>query len=136
MDGLISLHEAAKISGYHQDYLSYLIRNKKLPGVRIGRSWGLKRQDLINFISAKQGNTIKNDGGVLRSIINNTPKSILIYLSIFILLILVYVVNHFIQNSANITENNSKNVGQFQTNILYSEEKEFSSSMTVTNSLK
>jgi len=136
MEGLISLREASKISGYHQDYLSFLIRQNKLSGIRVGRNWGVNKQDLLNFMSTKPDSAPRKNGQALSSNSNARNKSVVIYLIVFISLILIYVISQLSKNSTNITENTSKNVGQFQTNILFSEENEFSSSKTATNSLK
>lgn len=35
----ITLAEASRISGYHPDYLSALIRKGELPGQKVGRTW-------------------------------------------------------------------------------------------------
>lgn len=58
MSSFISLHEAAILSGYHQDYLSFLIRKNKLNGRKIGRSWCVKKNDIRNFMLDK--NNTKN----------------------------------------------------------------------------
>ncbi len=57
MSGLISLREAANISGYHPDYLSFLIRNNKLHGEKIGRAWCVREGELRKFILDKNNNT-------------------------------------------------------------------------------
>jgi len=49
----ITLREAAKISGYHQDYLGYLVRKGKLNGQKIGRSWMTSRNDLDAFLQSR-----------------------------------------------------------------------------------
>jgi len=53
-DKLIFLREAAALSGYHPDYLSSLIRNKKIKGVRRGRNWLVPETALIEFIKKKK----------------------------------------------------------------------------------
>lgn len=35
----ITLREAALLSGYHQDYLSYCIRTGRLVGQKVGKNW-------------------------------------------------------------------------------------------------
>lgn len=54
MAGLILLKEAAKISGYHQDYLSFLIRKGQLKGQKIGHNWFLEEAELRSFLSQKK----------------------------------------------------------------------------------
>ena len=36
---ILSLSEASKVTGYHQDYLGFLCRTGKLEGQKIGRNW-------------------------------------------------------------------------------------------------
>ena len=36
---ILSLSEASKVTGYHQDYLGFLCRTGKLEGHKIGRNW-------------------------------------------------------------------------------------------------
>lgn len=47
---VISLNQASKISGYHSDYLSALIRKKELKGEKIGGSWFTTKEELDNYI--------------------------------------------------------------------------------------
>jgi len=49
----ISLRQASKISGYHPDYLSQLIRKGKIRAIRIGRNWFVPEQEIKNFSSDK-----------------------------------------------------------------------------------
>jgi len=51
---LISLREASKLSGYHSDYLSFLIRSNKLKGHRVGRMWVVYKSDFENFLKNKE----------------------------------------------------------------------------------
>ncbi len=48
----LTLKEASQITGYHTDYLSYLIRAGKLEGEKIGRSWMTTRQALKGYSEA------------------------------------------------------------------------------------
>ena len=47
---VISLHQASKISGYHQDYLSSLIRNKEIQGEKMGGNWFTTENEIKNYI--------------------------------------------------------------------------------------
>lgn len=38
-DKILSLAQASALTGYHQDYLGYLCRTKKLDGQKVGRNW-------------------------------------------------------------------------------------------------
>lgn len=53
MENFLTLRQASKITGYHPDYLSYLVRNKKLPAKRIGRAWCVTEEALNKFIKEK-----------------------------------------------------------------------------------
>ena len=48
---LISLREAAKISGLSQPHLSLLIRQKKLWGEKIGRNWVTTEQAIRKYLA-------------------------------------------------------------------------------------
>jgi len=50
---LISLKEASAISGYHPDYLSFLIRSGKLKGTKISRTWFVDKNELETFLKVK-----------------------------------------------------------------------------------
>ena len=47
---IISLSEASKVTGYHQDYLAFLCRTGKLQGSKIGRNWVTTKSALDEFI--------------------------------------------------------------------------------------
>lgn len=47
---ILSLAEASKLSGYHQDYLGQLCRSGKMKGTKIGRNWTTTRKDLEHFL--------------------------------------------------------------------------------------
>ena len=53
MENFLTLREAGKKTGYNPDYLSFLIRNKKLPAKRIGRAWCVTEEALKKFIKEK-----------------------------------------------------------------------------------
>lgn len=52
----ISLKQASLISGYHPDYLGYLIRKGKLEGVRIGKSWLTTKEAVLSYLSEAKNN--------------------------------------------------------------------------------
>src|SRR3989344_6931428 len=47
---VISLHEASRISGYNQDYLSSLIRKSEIFGEKMGGSWFTTEEEIKNYI--------------------------------------------------------------------------------------
>lgn len=46
---VISLSQASKISGYHSDYLSALIRKGEIKGEKIGGNWFTTEEELKNY---------------------------------------------------------------------------------------
>lgn len=50
----LSLIEASRASQYSPDYLSYLIRKRKLGGKKIGRDWFTTKKALSAFIESKK----------------------------------------------------------------------------------
>ncbi|MCK4891891.1 MAG: helix-turn-helix domain-containing protein, partial [Candidatus Pacebacteria bacterium] len=52
----ISLHEAAKLTNYSQDYISLLCRQKKLKGTKIGRNWVTTKEWIEDYVNRTKGN--------------------------------------------------------------------------------
>ena len=82
---IISLHQASKISGYHQDYLSSLIRKNELKGEKVGNSWFTTEEEVKNYIFKQQ---IKNKNWIVKGFLyfKKMNKSFL-YSLIFLVLI-------------------------------------------------
>lgn len=53
LKGYISLKQAAELSKYHPDYLSYLIRSGKLEGKKIGKSWLTTERAVQEFLGTR-----------------------------------------------------------------------------------
>jgi len=51
----ISLHEAAKLTNYSQDYISLLCRQKKVKGIKIGRNWVTTKEWVQGYINRTKG---------------------------------------------------------------------------------
>ncbi len=51
-EGFLSLAEASRQTGYHQDYLGFLCRTGKLSGFKIGRNWVTTKAALSNFANS------------------------------------------------------------------------------------
>ncbi|MEK7162142.1 MAG: helix-turn-helix domain-containing protein, partial [Patescibacteria group bacterium] len=49
-EDFLSLAEAGKVTGYHQDYLGFLCRTGKLKGFKIGRNWVTTNSALEEFL--------------------------------------------------------------------------------------
>jgi len=58
----ISLKDAAKITGYHSDYVGWLIRNGKIPGKKIysGVCWSVSEDSIENFLLKRNEKKISN----------------------------------------------------------------------------
>lgn len=93
MAKLISLKQAVEISGYTQDYLGSLIREKKLKGKKIGRDWFTTEEALKKYISTKKFLP-------LREFLSPGARSklILFFALIVIVAIIVGVVSIFISS--------------------------------------
>ncbi len=50
---ILSLKEVSQITGYHSDYLSFLIRKNKLRGVKVGKSWAVDRKEVDRLVREK-----------------------------------------------------------------------------------
>ncbi|MFA6355233.1 MAG: helix-turn-helix domain-containing protein, partial [Candidatus Paceibacterota bacterium] len=68
----ISLNQAAKISGYAQDYLGYLIRNGEIKGIKKGGIWFTTEADVKSYI-LKQKNLHKKVP-IKTPVIKNSPS--------------------------------------------------------------
>lgn len=58
-DDLISLREAAKLSGYTPDYIGQLIRSGKLPGKQVfsNVAWMTTEEAVLEYLATKKGNS-------------------------------------------------------------------------------
>ena len=76
---LISLKKAAENTGYHPDYLGYLIRRGKLEGKKIGRNWFTTEKSVKDFLAAQKFLPLKD---FLFSWVK--PKLIFIFLAVLV----------------------------------------------------
>lgn len=51
---VISLNQAAQISGYTQDYLGYLMRQGEIKGLKKGRVWFTTEEDIKDYLFKKK----------------------------------------------------------------------------------
>ena len=56
--GFLSLAEAAKLTGYHQDYLGQLARSGKLEATKIGRNWVTTQAGIEKLIAETTGQVV------------------------------------------------------------------------------
>ena len=52
MPDFLPLKEAAKHTGYNQDYLGQLVRAGKVEAMRVGKAWLVNRQSLVAYLSS------------------------------------------------------------------------------------
>ena len=63
---LISLHWASQFSGYHQDYLSALIRKNEIAGVKMGGTWFTTEAAVKNYIFKQK---IRNKNFIVKCVL-------------------------------------------------------------------
>lgn len=51
---VISLNQAAQLSGYTQDYLGYLVRKGEIRGMKKGRAWFTTEEEVNNYLFKKK----------------------------------------------------------------------------------
>lgn len=136
MSGIISLREASKISGYHQDYLSFLIRKNKLQGQKIGKVWCVKEDDLRNFMqekaSLKSQEDLESDQveRFSQADKNKVFSKNLITAVLLVLLLSFFIFLLFWLKSVDSKVVVSQNTGEFVVNTIYSETNSEISSQT------
>lgn len=50
---LASIKEASGISGYHEEYVRYLIREGKVEGIKMGHSWMVWLPSLDTYLASR-----------------------------------------------------------------------------------
>jgi len=136
MSGIISLREASKISGYHQDYLSFLIRKNKLQGQKIGKVWCVEEGNLRKFMEEKGG--LKSEEFLQTDHVGQlvwvdkmkTFSNNLVLISFFGALFLAFIFLLFWFKNINSKVVVSQNSGEFVVNTIYSETSSEISSQT------
>lgn len=124
MGRLISLKEASQISGYHQDYLSFLIRQNKLNGERIGRAWSVREDELKRFVNTKKeaSDIVEKNNQINVGFLINNKIANLVLATFLIILFFSFVVvvkeNSEKGNAANVKK---LNYNKLQVNTVYSE---------------
>ena len=64
---VISLHQSSRISGYHHDYLSSLLRKKEIKGGKMGGNWFTTEEEVKNYIFKQK---IRNKNAIVKHILN------------------------------------------------------------------
>jgi len=86
---IISLNQAAKISGYTQDYLGFLVRKGEIKGVKKGNTWFTTEEEVRNYIFKKK---VRNEELAVKEFFSpSRTKNIIIFtIIIFIIGFLFY----------------------------------------------
>ncbi len=125
---VISLHQASIISGYHQDYLSSLIRKGEINGEKMGGNWLTTEEEIERYIFKQK---IRNKNWLFRNfllLIKKTNKSLLyavVCLIIFSTGLYFYNKNSASEIKTNTQTNNIKisNINQLGINEEFKELK-------------
>lgn len=88
LKNIISLNQAAKISGYTQDYLGYLIRTGEMKGVKKGRVWFTTEEAVKDYIFKKK---VRSEKLAVREFFSPTRTR-----NIVIATIIVFIVGFFL----------------------------------------
>ncbi len=86
---IINLSEAAKMSGYTQDYLGYLIRTGEMKGKKLGRNWVTTQEELNNYIFKRK---IRQNELALNYFVSKRRIKSIITISIILLIIVTSIV--------------------------------------------
>lgn len=106
LKGLITSKEASQISGYHPDYLSWLVRTQKLKGVKVGKNWFIDVKDLQKYCSGQVSMTLKD------FLFSNPKRKILVigamifaaFLTVFLIGYLFFDLDFGLQNKSQIRQ--------------------------------
>jgi hypothetical protein len=99
---VISLHYASKISGYHQDYLSALIRKNEIKGVKMGGNWFTTEESVKNYVFKQK---IRNKNWVVKCCLYIFKKINKSFVYSIILLALLGVGIYFYNKNFNTVQN-------------------------------
>jgi hypothetical protein len=80
---VISLNQAAKFSGYSQDYLGFLIRNGEIKGMKKGRVWFTTEENIKNYIFKKK---VSRNKFALKDFFSFTRTRNIIMITLFVLI--------------------------------------------------
>ncbi len=93
LKNIISLNQAAKISGYTQDYLGYLIRTGEMKGVKKGRVWFTTEEAVKDYLFKKK---IRSDKIAISGFLSPTRTRNIIIATLFVAVVLFLVWSNFI----------------------------------------
>jgi hypothetical protein len=94
---VITLRQAAKLSGYNQDYLGSLIRSGDIKGAKIGRNWCTTEEEIKDFLFRQK---IRHDELAIKDFFSSRRRLIRIIIIALALLALGVVVFYIMNQSA------------------------------------
>lgn len=97
---IISLNQAAKISGYSQDYLGYLIRIGDIKGKKVGRGWFTTEEEINNYLFKQK---IRHEKFAIQGFFSPRRRTN-IFLITLILFVGIFVVVFYITNKNTATK--------------------------------
>lgn len=89
LKNIISLNQAAKISGYTQDYLGYLIRSGEMKGVKKGRVWFTTEEAVKDYLFKKK---IRSDKIAIGGFLSPTRTRNIIIASILVFVVIFFFI--------------------------------------------
>ena len=106
LNKIISLNQASKISGYHQDYLSSLLRKNEIKGTKMGNNWFTTEEEIRNYIFKQK---IRNKNWFVKGFLylKKMNKSFIYSL---ILLVLISMGIYFYNEKYNETHTQAPNI--------------------------
>ena len=110
MDSLkkvISLNQAAKISGYTQDYLGFLVRKGEIKGMKKGRVWFTTEEEVKNYLFKKK---VRHEEFAIKDFFSPTRLR-----NIIVATIIIFIGGFFILS--NLNKNNSVPVSEIHSAI-------------------
>jgi len=99
MDSLkkvISLNEAAKMSGYTQDYLGFLVRKGEIKGMKKGRAWFTTEEEIKNYIFKKK---VRHQEFAIKDFFSPTRTRNIIIVAIIVFIGGFFILSNFNKNS-------------------------------------
>lgn len=95
---IINLNQAAKISGYTQDYLGYLIRNGEIKAKKVGRGWVTTEEEINEYLFKQK---IRRESFAVRGFLSPRRRTNILFLTI-IVFASIFTVVFYITNFRNL----------------------------------
>jgi hypothetical protein len=93
---VISLNEAAKLSGYTQDYLGFLVRKGEIKGMKKGRAWFTTEEEIKNYLFKKK---VRHQEFAIKDFFSLTRTKNIILATIIIFIGGFFMLSYFNKNN-------------------------------------